>query len=223
MHQRISKKILLYFFLFIIFGTLNNKNLIQLELLKIKEIDIVHFDIKQDTSFLSNLDLFKKKNIFFLSKIDVKKKINENELVENFSIFKKYPSTLLIKIDKTNFLAYLKKDKELFFLGSNGKLIKTNNEIENLPYIFGDLDNKEFFKLKEIIDNSGLEFRNIKNLYFFPSERWDIETHMGIMIKLPKNKLKESLELSLKIIKDKNFENIKIIDLRQKNRVIING
>ena len=43
------------------------------------------------------------------------------------------------------------------------------------------------------------------------------------MIKLPPDKLKESLDLSLKIMKDKNFNDIKIIDLRQSNQVIING
>ena len=42
------------------------------------------------------------------------------------------------------------------------------------------------------------------------------------MIKLPPDKLR-SLDLSLKIMKDKNFNDIKIIDLRQSNQVIING
>ena len=82
---------------------------------------------------------------------------------------------------------------------------------------------KNFLDLKKIIDTSDLEFKKIKNLYFFPSGRWDIETNLGIMIKLPPDKLKESLDLSLKIMKDKNFNDIKIIDLRQSNQVIING
>ena len=73
------------------------------------------------------------------------------------------------------------------------------------------------------IDKSDLDFKKIKNLYFFPSRRWDIETHFGIMIKLPPDKFKESLDLSLEIMKNKNFDNIKIIDLRQNNQVIING
>ena len=223
MQQKISKKVLVYFFLLVIFGTLNNKNLDLSELLKIKEINIINSELEKQLTFLSNLDLFKKQNIFFLDKNNLKEKISENELVDNFSIFKKYPSTLLIKIDQTNFLAYLKKGNELFFLGSNGRLIKTKKKIEDLPYIFGNFDNKEFFRLKKIIDTSDLEFKKIKNLYFFPSGRWDIETNLGIMIKLPPDKLKESLDLSLKIMKDKNFNDIKIIDLRQSNQVIING
>ena len=46
MHQQISKKLLLYFFLLIIFGTINNKNLILFEFFKIKEINIVDIDFK---------------------------------------------------------------------------------------------------------------------------------------------------------------------------------
>ena len=223
MHQQISKKLLLYFFLLIIFGTINNKNLILFEFFKIKEINIVDIDFKDNQNFLSNLNLFKKQNILFLSEIDIKKKIYENELIENFSIFKKYPSTLLINIKKTNFLAYLKKDNELFLIGSNGRLIKTKDKIKDLPHIFGNFENKDFFKLKNIIDKSDLDFEKIDNLYFFPSGRWDIETNFGIMIKLPSENLKESLELSLEIIKDKKFDNIKIIDLRQNNQVIVDG
>jgi cell division protein FtsQ len=223
MHQQISKKLLLYFFLLIIFGTINNKNLILFEFFKIKEINIVDIDFKDNQNFLSNLNLFKKQNILFLSEIDIKKKISENELIENFSIFKKYPSTLLINIKKTNFLAYLKKDNELFLIGSNGRLIKTKDKIKDLPHIFGNFENKDFFKLKNIIDKSDLDFEKIDNLYFFPSGRWDIETNFGIMIKLPSENLKESLELSLEIIKDKKFDNIKIIDLRQNNQVIVDG
>ena len=44
----------------------------------------------------------------------------------------------------------------------------------------------------------------------------------GILIKLPKKKLKDSIELSLKILKENNFQNIKTLDLRQNNLIIVN-
>ena len=101
-------------------------------------------------------------------------------------------------------------------------MIKTNKEIKNIPYIFGNFDDTEFFKFKEIIDSSNFDYKEIKNLFFFPSKRWDIETHVGVLIKLPKNEIKNSLELALNILSDINFKNIKTIDLRQKNQVITN-
>ena len=45
----------------------------------------------------------------------------------------------------------------------------------------------------------------------------------GILIKLPRKKIKESLDLSVTILNDNNFEDIRIIDLRQRDQVIING
>ena len=62
----------------------------------------------------------------------------------------------------------------------------------------------------------------VKNLFFFPSGRWDIETHKGILIKLPIFKVKESLNLYLELLNKDDFKNIKIIDLRQNNQVITN-
>ena len=222
MQLQISKKVLLYFFLLIIFGTLNNKNFNEFKLFKVKEINFIDLTLKDKSFFLGNFNLLKNQNIFFLKKADIKKKIYENKYIENFSIFKKYPSTLLVKIEQTNFLAHLKKNDKLFFIGSNGKLIETKKRIKDLPFIFGNFDKKEFLIIKEIIEKSDLNFKKIKNLYFFPSRRWDIETNFGIIIKLPSDKVKESLDLSLEIMKDKNFNSIKIIDLRQNNQVIIN-
>ena len=40
MPQQISKKILIYFFLFIVFGSLNNKNLVNFQFPNIENIDI---------------------------------------------------------------------------------------------------------------------------------------------------------------------------------------
>ena len=222
MHQQISKRILIYFFLFTIFGTLNNKNFTKFEFLKVEKIHIYGIDAENKLDLTRKLNFFKFQNIFFLDEIRIKEIINSNPFVERFSILKKYPSELEIKINKTKFLAYVQKKDGLFFLGSNQKLIMANNEIENIPYIFGNFDEKEFFILKDIIDNSSFDYGEIKNLYFFPSKRWDIEMHSGITIRLPKDKLKESLELSFKMIYDDSLRNIKMIDLRQRSQIIIN-
>jgi cell division protein FtsQ len=91
-----------------------------------------------------------------------------------------------------------------------------------IPFIFGNLEIKEFFKLKLMIDNSAFDFNEIKNLFFFPSGRWDIETYSGLLIKLPKDNVNQSINLFLKIRNEDGIENKKMIDLRQKNQLIIN-
>ena len=74
---------------------------------------------------------------------------------------------------------------------------------------------------KKIIDNSKFEYQNIKNLFFFPSKRWDIETNNEIVIKLPKDETEQVLNLIYQMIFNQNFKDIKIIDARIKNQIII--
>ena len=223
MHQQKSKKILIYFFLFLIIGTFNNKYFNSFNFPKIKKVEIIGLDENNNFELLKNLNYLKLGNLFFINKFKINKVISSNELVENYSVFKKYPSSLKIKIIKTKFLANLKKEGDNFFLGSNGKLIRAYNTDENLPFIFGKFDKNTFFDLKKIIIKSNLKFNEIKNFFYFKSGRWDIETYSGILIKLPNKKLKESLDLSFTIINDINFENIKMMDLRQNNQIITNG
>ena len=143
--------------------------------------------------------------------------------VESYTAFKKYPSSLDIKVNETKYLAYVNKGGKKFILGSNGNLINLLDTDKEIPYIFGDLDINSFFKLKEIIDQTKLDFNDIQKLFFFPSGRWDLEMNSGILIKLSRDRPKESLELSLSLLKNDNFNNIKIIDVRQQDQVIING
>jgi hypothetical protein len=44
----------------------------------------------------------------------------------------------------------------------------------------------------------------------------------GVLIKLPIIGIKESLNLSIDLLEDKEFSNIKILDIRQKNQIVIN-
>ncbi len=221
MPQQKSKKILIYFFLFVIIGTFNNKNFNNLKFPKIDKIKVNGLDRKDTSNLELNLNYLKIDNLFFVDKVRINEIVNSNELVEKFSVFKEYPSSLKIDIIKTEYLAYVKKDDKIFFLGSNGKLIKSDNANKNLPYIFGKFKNDEFFNLRKDILETKFQFNEIKNLFYFKSGRWDIETSSGLKIKLPKNNIKQSLDLLVEIINKFDSEKINIIDLRQRNQIII--
>ena len=188
---------------------------------KINRINISEFET-HNNNFLEKLEILKLNNLFLLKKSQIEELFDTNNLIEEYKIFKKYPSSLEVEIIKTKFLALLNIDGKTFFVGSNGRLIETKNNLKDLPYIFGNLDMNNFLRLKKIIDNSKLEFKEIKNLYFFPSGRWDLELSSGILIKLPNEKLKESLDLSLNLLNNEKFVNVKLIDVRQKKQVIVN-
>ena len=219
MPQQISKKILVYFFLFIIFGSLNNKNLAQLKFPNIKKIKIEGLEI-ENKEFQKSLDLLKMETLFNLDKLKVRELLNSNNLIEEYVISKRYPSSLEIKIIETELLALLNKRGKSFYIGSNGKLIEAEGKLKNLPYIFGDPNIDKFLSLKRMIDNSKLDYNEVKNIFFFPSGRWDIETSSGVLIKLPIVNIEKSLELSLNLLDHKQFDNIKSIDTRPQNQVI---
>jgi len=221
MHQKKSKKILLYFFLLFVVGSINNITLSKIKFFQIKNINIKGLDDIENEILLSNLNNIFLKNILLINKNEISEVIEKNTLVQNYTILKKYPSTLNIRIEKTKFLAKINKKNKIFYLGSNGKLIKNNIKYE-LPFIFGNPDINEFLRFKKIVDNSKINYKEIKNLYYFQSKRWDIELHDNLIIKLPKKNLDNSLNLAFDILKNDYLNKSRQIDLRIKNQIITN-
>ena len=221
MQQRKSKKILIYFFLLILVGSINNTNFSDLKLHNISEINIIGLDIKDKSVLLKKIKNSHLNNIFSINKNDLINEIELNSLVEKYLIFKRYPSTLDIKIEKTKFLAKINKNGQIFYLGSNGKLTKNDFSNNQLPYIFGNPDIIEFFSIKEIIDKSKISYSEIKNLYFFPSKRWDLELKNNTIIKLPNDNTNLALNLAIEFLYDNEFINNKIIDARIENQIIL--
>tara|TARA_Y100000816_G_scaffold178647_1_gene129084 strand:- start:2040 stop:2705 length:666 start_codon:yes stop_codon:yes gene_type:complete len=217
MPLQINKKILVYLFLFLILGTWNNKYIINIELPKIDKIKIIGLKDNENLELKKKLDYLQTNNLFILDKNKIEQILNSYDLIEKYSIYKNYPSSIKLEIVKTKFLAKVNKDGKIFLLGSNGKFILRNFENLDLPFIFGNFRNQDFFQFYESIKEANLDLKKIKNLFFFPSRRWDIEMNSGVIIKLPSENFKESLNLSMKILEEKNF---KIIDVRQKNQVI---
>ena len=216
MQLRKSKKILIYFFLLLVVGSINNINFNSLTLRNINNINISGLDIKDESTLLKQIENFSLNNIFLISKIDLTNKIESNSLVENYSVFKRYPSSIDINIEKTKFLAKINKNGQIFYIGSNGKFIKNDFLNNQLPFIFGNPEVIEFFYIKEIIDKSKISYSEIKNLYFFPSKRWDLELRDNTIIKLPHDNVYIALNLAIEFLDDNKF-----IDARIENQIIL--
>ena len=217
MQQRKSKKVLIYFFLLLVVGSINNINFNSLTLQNINNINISGLDIKDKSTLLKQIENFNLNNIFLISKIDLTNEIESNSLVENYSVFKRYPSSIDINIEKTKFLAKINKNGQIFYIGSNGKFVKNDFLNNQLPFVFGNPEVIEFFYIKEIIDKSKISYSEIKNLYFFPSKRWDLELRDNTIIKLPNENTNLALKLAIDFLDDNKF-----IDARIKNQIILN-
>ena len=222
MHQRKSKKILIYFFLFFLVGSINNIDINDLKLHSITDINIIGLEDKENSILLKKIKDLNLKSIFLINKNNLINQIESNSLVEKYFIFKKFPSSLNINIEKTNFLARINKNGKIFVLSSNGKLTKNTYSSNQLPFVFGNPDIVEFFNIKKTIDESKISYEEIKNLYFFLSKRWDLELRNNIIIRLPNDNIKESLKLASEFLHNNEFKDIKIIDARIKNQIILN-
>ena len=222
MHQRKSKKILIYFFLLIIVSSIGNNTINNYKFKKIENINIFGLDEKNNQILLNKLKNLNLGNIFFINKKKIEKLINSNSLVESYVIFKKYPHELNIKIDKTNFFAKINDNGKLFLIGSNGKLTPVKSGYNELPYIFGKPNIKEFLKFKKIIDKSKFSYDQINNIYFFSSKRWDLKLYGNILLKLPSNLTEEILNDLYEFSENYKSDNLTIIDARLENKIIIN-
>ena len=221
MHQRKSKKIILYFFLLIIFASINNISLNKIKFNKVNNININGLNDVDHKLLLNDLKVLDLENLYLLNSDKIKNLMDSNTLIENYIIFKKYPSTLNIKIKKTNFLAKVNFDNQEYLIGSNGKLTKSNYSNESLPYIFGKPEIDEFLNFKEIIDDSKISYKKIKSFYYFKSKRWDIELKNNILIKLSKENTKKSLVDAFLFLKQNSIEKNMIIDARISNQIIV--
>ena len=221
MHQRKSNKILIYFFLLILFGSINNISINNLKLEKIKTINIIGLEGNDKKILQNNLSTLDFKNIFFINKTNIQKIIEANSLVEEYKVIKKYPYSIDINIRKTDFIAKIKDNGKFFLVGNNGKLSINNYPEIDLPYIFGDPKINEILKLKKIIDNSNVEYTQIKKLYYFKSNRWDLKFKNNILIKLPEKIDQKTLDKIFFFIKNIELDGEKIVDARIKNQIIL--
>ena len=222
MHQRKSKKFLIYFFLLIIISSTNNISLNNLEFQKVRNIEVTGLSEIENSLIIDQLKNINLNNIFFINKKEINNLMNSNPLIEKYQIFKSYPSAIKIMIKKTNFIAKINYNNEVFVIGSNGKLIPDNFQEYDLPYIFGKPEIQEFLKFKQIVDQSKFSFDEIDSLYFFPSKRWDIKLKNNILLKLSNNSTMASLDYAYEFLEQYDEKNFNIIDLRIENQIILN-
>jgi len=217
-----KSKIFIYLIFFLFLGTINNYTILRSNTFKIKNFEILGLENNYKKEIENSLINSRKINIFFINKNYFKSILNSNSLIETFQVFKIYPSTLNIKIKKTNFLARLNINGDIFLIGSNGKLTKdflqSNSEI--LPFIFGNLKVEDFLKIYSIINTSDFKYKNIKNLFFYKSGRIDLELKDNILIKLPLDNLESAFKKIFQLISN-NQLNKKIIDARVPNQIIL--
>ena len=218
-------KIYLYLVLLLILFSIHNINSTNFinNFFKIKKIILkssIEENINQEIS--ASLDQFYNFNIFSINPIEIRAILDNFNIISEYKIKKEYPSIIKIELKETNILAYYFNDNQKIYLGENGKVIKNKEFVkDNLPLIVGQIDINKFLDLKKKLINNEFKLNDFAKFYFFKSNRWDIQFKNKIIVKLPIDNLDISLKLLKDIIKNSNLNDVKIIDLRIKKRVIL--
>ena len=230
MHRSIDKKLRLFFYLilFLLLSTqiAKNKNIKSNVNNKLNSIEVIGLSAENNLKVYEGLKFLLTENIFFINKKELKNILRKNNLIDYFYVRKIYPNLIQVKIKQTDLLAITNKNNKKFYIGSNGKLIPINQITvfnNKLPFVYSKSNYIDFVKLKKIIDKSKFKFEEIESFYYFPSNRWDIKTKDGFLIKLPEQNIAKSLKFAELIIKSKKFEDKKVIDLRISKNIILSN
>jgi len=164
-------------------------------------------------------------NIFFLDKKNIENRLMKFDYLENVSVTKNYPSTLIINANMTELLAITFLDQKKYFVGNNEKFIlaKELNNDKELPLIFGKFSIEDFIKIKKILANGGIDQKKINKFYYHKNKRWDIFYKNNIIIKLPDKNVKHAVKLLKQFLKFNEIKTNLIIDLRINNRLILSN
>jgi len=226
MLQQINKKkIYFYIFSFLFLTTLINQNLF----LKLNNnFSLKNIIVKSDTIEIENkirlsFDYLENINIFLINKKLIKKEIENLLYLENISVKKKYPSTIIINAKKTNLIAVTFLDQKKYYVGNNGKLILSKNISDNkkLPIIFGKFEVNNFIELNNKLEKNGLDISKIIRYYYHKNKRWDLFFRNDIVIRLPNKELINALKLFQYFKKNNAIKPNTTIDLRIENRLIL--
>ena len=230
MHRSIDRKLRLFFYLilFLLLSTQisKNKNIKSNINNKLNSIEVIGLSEENNLKVYEGLKFLLTESIFFINKKELQNILRKNNLIDYFYVRKIYPNLIQVKIKQTDLLAITNQNNKKFYIGSNGKLIPINQITvfnNKLPFVYSKSNYIDFVKLKKIIDKSEFKFEEIESFYYFPSNRWDIKTKDGFLIKLPEQNIAKSLKFAELIIKSKKFEDKKVIDLRISKNIILSN
>lgn len=220
------KLYLYFFFLIFLSSTFNiqfSKNF--KNKFSLKQINIEGLSDDEKKIIEIELNDLKNINIFKLSKDKVVDKLNKFNFLENTYVKKIVPSSLNINLTRTHILGKTFINGEEFYIGKNGKFINSDqiNLRKETPQIFGEFNINEFLNLQKILDNYQLKNLNIQKYFYYKNKRWDLIFSNGVILRLPSKNYKDSIEIYKKLLINNNLKNIKVIDLRIINQIILTG
>ena len=226
MLQSISKyNLYLYLFFLIFLSSIFNFKFLEnyQDKFRLKSINIDGVSYKEKKYIEEELNNLKNKSIFDIKKNNVLEILTKFNFIESIYVKKIIPSSININLSKTSILGKTFINGEEFYIGKNGEFINHNQILEKYttPTVFGEFEIKEFLNLYNILNNHQLEIGNIEQYYYFKNRRWDLVFSDDLVLKLPSKNKSDSIKIFKQLMDNDNLTNIKIVDLRVFNQIIM--
>ena len=219
-------KILFYIFIFIFLSTVSffeRTNIFSNKIFfPLNKIEIYGYEKVDHVAMQSQLSNLIGQNLLFMNPKDIEEILDENKLISEFTIQKKYPDTVNINLKEVNFVAKVFKDKKKYFLADNDILIPFKDYVidQDLPNIYGKDAEFYFNDFHKLLKLNNFNINIISSYYFFQINRWDLVTNNQKIIKFPSKSLKEAIKVANKLLNNKDFNKYSVIDLRINNKII---
>ena len=219
-------KILFYIFIFIFLSTVSffeRTNIFSNKIFfPLNKIEIYGYEKVDYVAMQSQLSNLIGQNLLFMNSKDIEEILDENKLISEFTIQKKYPDTVNINLKEVNFVAKVFKDKKKYFLADNDILIPFKDYVidQDLPNIYGKDAEFYFNDFQKLLKLNNFNINIISSYYFFQINRWDLVTNNQKIIKFPSKGLNEAIKVANKLLNNKDFNKYSVIDLRINNKII---
>tara|TARA_B100000886_G_scaffold324158_1_gene268586 strand:+ start:2694 stop:3353 length:660 start_codon:yes stop_codon:yes gene_type:complete len=218
MSKRFLISLLLLLILSTYYSTAKFNNYFNLD---IKKIILENNEIMSENELNKNLSFLYGKNLFFITKKSIERKINQDSFIEKLEIKKIYPNKLKIKVYEKKPIFILQNKKKKYYYTDSDKILDYIyiEKFKNLPLVFGRKADFELFynNLKKI----NFPIGTIKSFYLFESGRWDLKTQDNKTIKLPSKNYDESLKNYISITDKDIFKKYIIFDYRINGQLIL--
>ena len=190
---------------------------------EIKKIIISNNFFIKEEEIISKLKPLYNKNILLIKRKTIEESLKNINFLEKIEVKKKYPNTIIVKIFETKPIGILFKDKKEYLLDSSENLIEIPNKKDfiGLPNIIGQGAKNNIINFLAQLKMNKFPINDIKKFSYFKIGRWDIELMDNRNIKFPYKADSKIIKKSIELLKRKDFENYKIIDLRIDGKIIV--
>jgi cell division protein FtsQ len=130
-----------------------------------------------------------------------------------------------VRIDERVPIAIFQSKYKLYLVDADGVVLEHDGigNFDNLPIVLGDGAEKEAVHLLYCLDKFPLLRKQLVFAQRVGKRRWDIRINRGIIVKLPERSIQQALSILSELSDSEGFfsDNIKLIDLRMLDRVIV--